>query len=73
MHRWIALYLCSALAACSAELPSFLVKPSSDDIERDKAQCRSEAAQSVGGALTVTEMDRLVDECMKAKGHKAPG
>jgi hypothetical protein len=73
MQRLMAMCLSSAIAACSAELPSFLAKPSSTDIERDQAQCRSEAAQSGGGAITVAEMDRLVDECMKAKGHPAPG
>jgi hypothetical protein len=72
MQRLIALCLSSALAACSAELPSFLANPSSANMERDKAECRSQAAQSAGGAITVAEMDSLVDECVKAKGHTGP-
>jgi hypothetical protein len=72
MQRSIALCLSSVLAACSAELPSFLTNPSAADLERDKAQCTSEVAQFGGGANTVAEMDHLIDECMKAKGHTAP-
>jgi hypothetical protein len=72
MQRLIALCLGSALTACSAELPSFLASPPSAVIERDKAQCRTEAAQSAGGAITVAEMDSLIDECMKSKGHTGP-
>jgi hypothetical protein len=71
MHRLIALCLSSALTACSAALPSFLDNPSHADIERDKAQCTSRAAQSGGGAITVAEVDSLINECMKAKGHTA--
>lgn len=72
MQRLIALGLSSALAACSAVLPSFLANPSSDDIDRDRAQCASQAAQSGGGAITVAETDNLINECMKAKGHTVP-